>query len=129
MKTSFGKLVTGSAVALALAFSLTLPSAANAQRGGRGGAAGQHLQSLQQRETNQIRQGMQNGSLTRMQGMDLANHMSQLHDSIAKDKASGNLTPKEATTLKNQTKKIEKAINGAETKNSATTTTSAPDHQ
>ena len=103
------KCITGSVVATALAFSLSLPSAANAQ-----GRGGQRMQTTQHREMRQIGQGVRNGSLSQDQARNLENHMSQLQANIAADKANGNLTPKEAKSLKNKTKKIEKAINGAE---------------
>jgi hypothetical protein len=50
MTKFFGKFAAGSVVAAALAFSLSLPSAANAQARG-----GQRLQSMQHRETRQTK--------------------------------------------------------------------------
>ena len=121
MTKSTNRFFTGSVVAAALAFSLSLPSAANAQR-----RTGQRMRSMQHQETRQIGQAVRNGSMSRDQAKNLENHMSQLENSIKADRANGKLTPQEARTMKNETKKIEKAINGAETSNTATT---PPTHQ
>ena len=118
-----GRFFTGSVVAAALAFSLSVPSA-NAQ-----GRAGQRLQSMQHLETRQIAQGVRNGSLTKNQAKNLENHMSQLDKSIAADKANGKLTPQEMKNLKNETNKIARAINGAESKSNSGTATMPPTHQ
>jgi hypothetical protein len=113
MNKSFTKFAMSSLAAAALVCSLSLPTPANAQARGARGAA-QRIQSAQHQEASQIRQGVRNGSLTKAQGKDLANHMSQLQAKAAADRASGNLTPQEAQQLKSATKKEEKAINGAE---------------
>lgn len=118
MTQSFTRSATGS-LAAALAFSLSLPSPANAQsRGGR--AMGQRLQSAQHQEVNQIRQGVRNGSLTKAQAKNLKNHMGQMQSAIAADRASGKVTPQDLRQIKNGTKKEEKAIKGAEDSNKGT---------
>jgi len=119
MTKSFTQLATGSFAAVALVFSLTLPAPANAQsRGARG--MSQRLQTAQQKESNQIRQGVKNGSLTPAQAKNLQNHMSQMQSQIAADRASGKLTPQDLKQLKNESKKEQKAIKGAEDSNKGT---------
>jgi hypothetical protein len=119
MTKSFTRFATGSLAAAALAFSLSLPSPANAQsRGAR--AAGQRLQNAQHREVNQIRQGVRNGSLTKAQAENLKDHMGKMRSAIAADRASGKLTPQDLRQIKNGTKKEEKAIKGAEDSNKGT---------
>jgi len=110
-----GRIITGSIVAAALAFSLGLPSTASAQ-----GRRVQHMQSMQHRESRQIGQGMRTGRLSQDQARDLQRHMQELQSSIAADRANGRLSPQEARSVKNETKKLEKAINGAESPHNAT---------
>jgi polyhydroxyalkanoate synthesis regulator phasin len=126
MTTSFTKFAAGSLVAAAFVFSLSFAASANAQsRGSR--ATGQRLQGMQHQEASQVRQGVRNGSLTTDQAKNLTSHMDQMQSSIKADQANGKLTPQEAKQLTSETKKVAKAINGAE--NSKTPPTSPPTHQ
>ena len=118
MTKSFSRFASGSLMAAALVFSLGLPSPASAQRGAR--ATGQRLQNAQQKEDSQIQQGVKNGSLTKAQAQNLKSHMNQIQSQVAADKASGKMTPQDLKQLKNETKKEEKAINGAENSNKGT---------
>lgn len=113
MSSSIRKFVTGSVVAGAMALSLALPSAANAQ--GRAARVGAHrLQNMQRQERQQIRQGLKNGSLTKAQATKLAqgekNVLAQEHAA----KANGGMTPANMAQLKAETKAEAHAMDKAE---------------
>ena len=115
MTRLFSKFVTGSLVAAAFVFSLSLPSQVSAQ-----GHGGQRLQNAQRKERAQIRKDVKNGTITKAQAKNLQKHSAQIQSEIAADRADGKLTPEQARNLKNQTRKEEKAIKGAQDSNKAT---------
>src|SRR5690348_4738795 len=113
MTKSIGKWIMASCATGALVFALVLPSPASAQRPVNRG----NLNQIQRSQQKQIRQGVQNGSLTKQQAAHLGKGEQKIHATEMKDMKDGSMTPQEAGQLKREAGREEQAIQKAEGNN------------
>lgn len=111
MTNLIGKFIIGSSAAV-LAVALAFPSAARAQQGD-----ATRLDSVQQRQKQEIREGVESGKLNKKEADKLAKQEKNIRTLEARDRAKGPLTNAEAKQLKQATQRENAEIKHVEAHN------------